>query len=239
MTLREYKSFEVVYFVDSGQGYKEEVTLGSTALLPESFIPTKEGYEFVGWREDTVASNDIVTEKTVGTEPITLYAVFRKLVTLTYNGNGSTSGDTYTSTGYMYYNNGNTLAASITLLENRFTKTNYKFKQWSLGSADGTIYQVGDTISLTGDNNIYAKWTVIKQTGTYTTYGTAKTHVTKTVTFPEAFETTPTVTFTYTNTNSKWSITLKSTTKTNFTIDVYLNKSENDYTYTYWTAVVD
>lgn len=193
--LRALRDFEVVYMVDNGVGYKENVQLGSTALLPESFTPVKEGYVFVGWRRDNIASNDVLIDCTVGEEPLTLYAVFRKTVTLTYDGSSPTAGEVYTSTSYSYYNNGNSSKAEFIIEQNRYTKTNFKFKIWGLGSTAGVLYNPGDSISIAEDATMYAVWVPTKQTGSFAIYYASQHSQTTDVTFPIAFETVPTVTY--------------------------------------------
>ena len=195
LQLRALRNFEVVYMIDAGEGYKEEVQLGATALLPETFIPQKEGYTFVGWRYDTEASNDILTECTVGEDPITLWAVFRKEVYLTYDGSTPTSGDIYTSMSYSYYNNGNISNAVFTIEDNRYTKTNFKFKIWGLGSTAGVLYNPGDSNSIAEDATMYAVWIPTKQTGSFAISYFSQNSQTTDVTFPYAFETVPTVTY--------------------------------------------
>lgn len=133
LQLRALKAFEVIYMVDVGQGYKEEVQLGSTALLPTSFTPQKDGYVFIGWRRDTVASNDILTECTVGEEPLTLYAVFRKQYTLTFTSYQKTE----SLVAYEYYNNENIVAASVTA-PTGIAYTGFTWRGWSNANiADG------------------------------------------------------------------------------------------------------
>ena len=80
----------VTYRVDNGVTYQEEVDSDASCLNPTTFTPSKSGWTFVGWREDTTASSDVLSSKIMGDEPITLYAVFRKAVTLYYY-NGSTT----------------------------------------------------------------------------------------------------------------------------------------------------
>lgn len=194
LSLRALRDYEVVYMIDAGEGYKENVQLGSTALLPTSFIPQKDGYTFVGWRYDTIASNDILTECTVGEEPITLWAVFRKEIYLTYDGSAATSGEIYTSTSYLYYNNGNISNAMFTVEDNRYTKTNFKFKTWGLGSTAGVLYNPGTSLSIAEDATMYAVWVPTKQTGSFGISYFSQNSQTTNVTFPIPFETTPTVT---------------------------------------------
>lgn len=235
LSLRALRDYEVVYMVDTGIGYKENVTLGSTALLPTSFTPTKEGYTFVGWRSDSVASNEVLPECTVGEDPITLWAVFRKEVILTYNGNSQTAGDNFTSVDYIYYNNGNILNPTFTLVNNSFTKTNYKFVNWALGSVGGTQYAPGATLNVTSDTTLYAVWTPTKQTGSYSTKAGYAAYTYYTVYFPVAFATTPSVSLT----SDTFNTTLSSVSNTSFYFGAKRKTSGNTTTAPVnWVATV-
>lgn len=241
--LRALRDFEVVYMVDNGVGYKENVQLGASALLPESFTPTKEGYAFVGWRRDTTASNDILIDCTVGEEPLTLYAVFRKAVTLTYDGSSPTAGGVYTSTSYSYYNNGNSSKAEFIVEQNRYTKTNFKFKIWGLGSTAGVLYSPGASLSIAEDATMYAVWVPTKQTGSFGISYMSQNSQTTNVTFPYAFETVPTVT--YSNSFSKnashcTGTKVSNVTKTGCTVTFYGTGGggKGIIGTCYWTATV-
>lgn len=140
----------VTYYVDSGTVYQEDINYGASVLSPITFTPSKSGYTFVGWREDTAANSSVLSSKTMGTDPISLYAVFKKTITLTYNGN-SGSGSVSTQSGVRYYNNGNASNPSFTLSSNGFTRSGYFFTGWDLGS-------VGSKITLSESKTAYAQW---------------------------------------------------------------------------------
>ena len=153
-------STQITYKVDTGTTYTEEIEYGSSALIPKSFTPTKTGYTFVGWRTDNAASSSVLTKKDVDTEAFTLYAVFKKTITLSYNGNGSTGGSTAAQTGTKYYNNGTVKNPTFALASNGFTKTSYNFSKWAMGSASGTQYAAGASVALLEDTMFYAVWTM-------------------------------------------------------------------------------
>lgn len=153
----------VTYYVDTDVVYQEKIKKGHSCLSPATFTPTKSGWTFVGWREDAVASGSVLSEKTMERSPITLYAVFSQTVTATYNGNGNTGGSTSASTGNKYYNNGNVENASIKLANNSYSKTNYGFTKWAMGSTSGTQYEAGSTVTLSDDTMFYAIWKIDKK----------------------------------------------------------------------------
>ena len=228
----------VTYYVDTDVVYTEEVDSEASCLSPKTFTPTKSDWEFVGWRENNTASSEILIDKIMGDSPITLYAVFRQIVTVTYYnnsttasaakkdkyynngnvvnpsftltqatksgwtargwatgttgdaiivlkdggtfergsdytlygmyqqtitvsyaGNGSTSGSTVAQTGTRYYNsNGNVVNPKFTLSANGFAKTGYSFIKWALGSASGTQYAAGASVTLSANTTFYAVW---------------------------------------------------------------------------------
>lgn len=154
----------VTYYIDTNVVYQEEVDADETVLSPKTFTPAKSGWEFVGWRQDKVASDDALSSLIMGDDPITLYAVFQKSVTLSYNGNGSTEGSTAAETKQRYYNNGTVSNPQFTVKDNGFKKTDYSFVQWRLDDAEsGTVYVPDDTIILSEDATLYAEWKVAAQ----------------------------------------------------------------------------
>lgn len=142
----------VTYYIDTDTVYQEYFDINSSVLSPTTFIPQKSGWEFVGWRTDTIASSSVITSKNMTGETITLYAVFRKTVNV-YLYNDST---TYTTLSeYQYYNNGNNLGAIFTLSQS--DKLNWTKRGWSASSvADANIdIQNGASISLNNDATYY------------------------------------------------------------------------------------
>ena len=142
--------FNITYQVDNNQ-YVELIPNGTSALTPSSFTPSKSGYTFVGWREDNIATSSVLTSKTVQGSSFTLYAVFSRALTASFNGNGATGGSTGSVSGVQYYNNGNVANPTITLPANGFTRTSYGFTGWNLGNP-------GTKITLTANITVYAQW---------------------------------------------------------------------------------
>ena len=73
-----YSSGSTCTYICDGNTYQEEVDGGESCLSPKTFTPVKSGYNFVGWREDTIADGSVLSGKLMEGDPITLYAVFRK-----------------------------------------------------------------------------------------------------------------------------------------------------------------
>lgn len=148
----------VTYYVDTNVVYQEEVDADETVLSPKTFTPTKEGWEFVGWRKDTVASGDVLSSLTMDNDPITLYAVYQQGITLSYDANGG-SGVTTVQTGIRYYSSAGTYVNPVFIVaDNGFSKTNYSFVQWRLNTTTGTAYAPGSTLTLSSNSTMYAEW---------------------------------------------------------------------------------
>lgn len=145
----------VTYQVDSGTSYKEEVDNEASCLSPKTFTPTKSGWTFVGWRTDTAASSSVLSSKVMGEDPITLYAVFRQAVTVTYY-NGSTTKQT--TTGYRYYNNGNVVNPSFKLTQ--ATINGWTARGWSASTAGNgyVTYSNGATFSRDSSITLYGMY---------------------------------------------------------------------------------
>ncbi|MBO5922801.1 MAG: InlB B-repeat-containing protein [Bacteroidaceae bacterium] len=148
----------VTYIIDVGvQPVTAEVDEG-TSCLATSFKPTKNGWDFVGWRKDGAATGSVETNVIMGDAPITLYAVYQQKVTLSYNGNSATSGSTSSQSNYRYYNAaGNVLDANFVLKQSGFAKTNYTFSGWDIGAA-------GSYVTLSENTVAYAQWVGVPYT---------------------------------------------------------------------------
>ncbi len=152
----------VTYHVDSGVTYQEEVDEGASILSPKSFVPSKSGYTFIGWRPDSIAAGNVISsaysQSIMGDSPVTLYAVFQQIITLSYYGNGASSGSVSAQTGIRYYNNGNVANPTFTLVANGYGYPNYVFSGWAMGSAGGTQYPAGSAVTLSTSTLFYASW---------------------------------------------------------------------------------
>lgn len=164
----------VTYYVDSSTYYQEEVDSDASCLNPVTFTPSKSGWEFVGWREDTTASSSVLSGKIMGDEPVTLYAVFRQAVTLYYY-NGSTTKQN--KSDYRYYNNGNIVNPSFVMSQT--TASGWTARGWATGTAGNAsvAYSNGATITISADTTIYGLY---QQTITLTYYNNSTTKATTT-----------------------------------------------------------
>lgn len=165
----------VTYFVDIDVYYTVEVDSGANIL---NQTPSKDGYTFVGWRRDKVATGTILTNAVMEDDPITLYAVFSKDITLTYYNATSKAA---TATDKQYYNNGNITNPEFTIeqleaptWESRGWATNskadaavaYETIREREFSADTTVYALYQrTITLSYDGNGSTSGSTSSQTG--------------------------------------------------------------------------
>lgn len=191
--------FKVYYQVDVSEVYTEEYKSGQVIILPTTFTPVKEGYTFLGWRKDNIASSTILTgddeDSKMRTEDVMLYAVFQNEtdIILSYDPNGGTTAPP-SQVGHVIYNNGNSANPTFTLSAS-IGRSNYEFKSWALGGTGGSTYDAGGTITLSESTIMYATWYLTYYSGSTTVYySRSDSYVDNTITFPAPFKTTPTIT---------------------------------------------
>jgi uncharacterized repeat protein (TIGR02543 family) len=161
----------------SGATAAQTIASNASATLTSNGF-AKTGYTFAGW--STTAGGSVVyldgASYTMGTSNTTLYAVWTaNNNTLTFDGNGSTSGSTAAQT---IASN-----ASATLTSNGFVYTGYNFLGWSTSAGGSVIYpNEGNYTMGTSDVTLYAVWMLATAptisfsgslTSVNTTYGTA------------------------------------------------------------------
>jgi uncharacterized repeat protein (TIGR02543 family) len=143
----------VTYYVDAGKVYTEEVEFEASCLSPKTFTPAKNGWVFVGWREDTTASGSVLPSKVMGDKPITLYAVYSKAVTLKY----IVAGSTKSTPGTAYYNAyGSTSYPTIKVANPMLSGA--VFKGWSVTAGNATVSygSLTNGIQLSANATVYA-----------------------------------------------------------------------------------
>lgn len=136
--------------------------LGNTGNL------TKTGYSFAGWNTAADGNGTTYTAGDAFTVPVgntTLYAkwTFVTTYTVTYEGNGNTVGSAPTGTTY-------TSGATVSVLGNTgvLQRTGYSFSGWNTAAlGGGTAYSPGATFTISGNTTLYAQWTAILYTVTY------------------------------------------------------------------------
>lgn len=168
------KENTVSYNANGGSGAPSAQTkvYGSTLTL-SSTKPTKSGYEFAGW--GTSASDTSVDYNAGGSytknASITLYAIWKKTITLSYNANGGSGAPS--SQSATVYNA--TTSNKFTISSTKPTRTGYTFLGWSTSNtATSASYSSGGSINLSSSTTLYAVWTEHYLTiNYYSNYATA------------------------------------------------------------------
>ncbi|MEU7022352.1 InlB B-repeat-containing protein [Streptomyces sp. NPDC046203] len=154
--------FTVTYDGNSGSGtppvdptvhyYGDPVTvLGQGGLY-------KPGYRFLGWATSPSAATPDYQPGDVFliTQDTTLYAVWEQepaLLTVTYDGNGETSGTPPVDPNVYHFGD------TVTVLgPGDLTRAGYVFIGWSVGSGGSAQYHPGDTFTIFEDTALYAVW---------------------------------------------------------------------------------
>lgn len=148
--VKVYSSGNIVtYQVDTGVTYTEEVEEGGGCLSPSSFTPQKTGYTFTGWKQDRTANGDVLSSCIMAGDPITLYAVFQKDITVAYyNGNTVRS----TAVKQQYYNNGAIVNPSFTLTQ--ATLGGWSPRGWSTQNVGNAAITYANGATFTRDSDI-------------------------------------------------------------------------------------
>ena len=157
-TIPALASYTVTYKANGGSGapaadkkyYGKTLTLSSTK-------PTRSGYTFVGW--GTSSSDTSVAYKAgasyTSNSPITLYAIWKKEITLTYNANGG-NGAPSSSSVTIY--NAKTSYEFTLKSEPTTPKKGYTFVGWSKSNTSTSGSKPGATITLSSSDTLYAIW---------------------------------------------------------------------------------
>jgi hypothetical protein len=147
----------VTYHINTNNIVQKEIDDDTDAI---SQAPTAElsGWTFVGWREDQAANPTVISSKNVLVDGIHLYAVFKQVVYLYYNGNGASGGSVATQSQFKYYNNSSAANPTFTVSSNGFTKTDNRFIGWGLNQGSTVQYSAGNSVALSASATMYAVW---------------------------------------------------------------------------------
>ena len=153
-------SYTVSYHANGGSGAPSAQTkyYGKTLTL-SSTKPTKSGYTFMGW--GTSSATTSVSYAAGGSytanASTTLYAIWRKTITLSYDANNGTGAPSAQSA--TVYNS--TTSYTFTIPSTTPNRDGYNFKGWSASSTATTAsYQPGSTLSLSSNSILYAVWEI-------------------------------------------------------------------------------
>jgi uncharacterized repeat protein (TIGR02543 family) len=160
-------TWTVSYNANNGSGapssqtktYNVNLTLSST-------VPTRTGYDFLGWSTSSTATT--ATYSAGGTYTAnagaTLYAVWRlKTYTISYNANGGSGAPSAQTKTY---------GVNLTLSSTKPTRTGYDFLGWSKSStATSATYSAGGTYTANEGATLYAVWKIKTYTISYNANG--------------------------------------------------------------------
>ena len=171
VSIPKLASYTVSYNANGGSGAPSSQTkwYGKTLTL-SSTKPTRSGYTFQGW--GTSASDTTVDYSAGGSYTTnagdTLYAIWKKTITLTYNANGG-SGAPGSQSATVY---NATTSNKFTLSSTKPTRTGYTFLGWSTSSsATSASYSAGGSVTLSSSDTLYAIWKIITYTVSYKANG--------------------------------------------------------------------
>jgi uncharacterized repeat protein (TIGR02543 family) len=139
-------------------------SVGTPLTLP---LPTKSGYNFLGWFDTSTAGTNLGLNGGAysPSESRTVYAQWTAIpYTISYNGNGATSGSA-PANGTYSLTSGNYVIAN----KNTLAKTGYLFDGWL--SDTGTAVAVGANYTRLANLNLYARWTAETYTVTFNANG--------------------------------------------------------------------
>lgn len=147
-------TYTISYNANNGSGAPSAQTKTYNVTLKlSSTVPTRTGYDFLGWSTSNTATSatyaaggNYTTNATT-----TLYAVWRlKTYTISYNANGGNGAPA---------NQTKTYGTALTLSSTIPTKTNYDFVNWNTKSdGTGTSYSKGGSYTANEGTTLYATW---------------------------------------------------------------------------------
>lgn len=148
---------------DANGGMEEpckQTKIADTTIRLSTMKPIRTGYEFIGWSTNPSATTAEYQEGEIFTENAntTLYAIWGKEYTVTFNGNNGkikeSESDSYTtSLTYTLTTNKSTIPTLIT------DRPGYRFVGWSTNSMSHSVaYGAGDIFKGTSDMILYAIW---------------------------------------------------------------------------------
>ena len=146
--------YTITYNANGGSGAPSQQTKShGYDITLSSTIPTKSGYEFLGWSTSSTATTATYSsgQRFSVNANTTLYAVWKKTYTITYDANGGsgsmTAGKKSDGSGYIIQSNAFTAPSG------------YIFKGWATSSSSHTVaYSAGSSYTTNSDLTLYAIW---------------------------------------------------------------------------------
>lgn len=164
-------TYTVAYDANGGTGVptSQTKTYGITLKLSET-APKKSGYAFLGWSTSKTATSAKYSAGGDYTEnaSVTLYAIWRKKITITYDANGGT-GAPAAQSGYVY---NSATSKNFELSTTAPKKDGHIFRGWSKSkTADSASYTGGKIYTFSANTTLYAVWEINTYPVTYDANG--------------------------------------------------------------------
>ena len=153
-------SYTVAFNANGGSGAPGTQTkwYGKTLVL-SSAKPTRSGYTFIGWSTSSTATSATYAAGSSYTanSAATLYAIWKKNLTLSYNANGG-SGAPAAQSATVY---NATTSYRFTIPSTKPSRERYNFLGWATSSGATTAaYQPGGTYTISSNATLYAVWEI-------------------------------------------------------------------------------
>ncbi|MBQ7597606.1 MAG: InlB B-repeat-containing protein [Clostridia bacterium] len=119
---------------------------------------TYTGWTKRGWATGTSADASAVSSYSISANT-TYYGLYQRTLTLSYNANGGSSTPS-SQTGTQYANSYSISSTKNPTLKlaNAISKSGSTFDGWSMGSAGGTKYTAGSSVTISANTTMYAVW---------------------------------------------------------------------------------
>ena len=163
----EVLTYEIKYDLNGGTGtFGSQVKNYSQDITLSDLIPTREGYEFIGWAESSTAESATYQPGATFTKDsnATLYAVWKVLTyKIKYDANGGTSAPAEQIKEHR---------KTILLTTEVPSREGYTFMGWAeTSTATVATYKAGASFNENGNKTLYAVWSAIKYTVTFDANG--------------------------------------------------------------------
>jgi uncharacterized repeat protein (TIGR02543 family) len=155
-------SRSVTYINPNGVGIPTQVNGIYQSTFNVGVAPTRTGYDFGGWSDQSGAIYQPGDIYSVGLTNVTLTATWIPLgIAVTFFNNDGTLGSSPQSI---------TAGTSTPLTQNTFTRAGYTFGGWNTtANGSGTVYSDSQNVTIVSALNLYAQWTANTYTVTYDT----------------------------------------------------------------------
>ena len=163
---KKVNKYTVTYNANNGSNApSSQIKTEDVPLTLTTAIPTRSGFEFVGWNTQADGNGTSYQPGSTYTANanITLYAKWVQIFTISYNANGGSNAPSAQTKKY---------GETLTLSSQKPKRTGYTFNGWYLNSGGtGTSYQPGSKYTANANATLYAKWTANKIYINYYTNG--------------------------------------------------------------------